>query len=66
MKIKKNRIKKIRYIKNITRSELAKMTGISYNILLRIENHKSKLKPGYLWKIAKALNCYENYLLEEE
>lgn len=62
----KNRIQNIRYIKNVTRTELSHATGLSLRKIMQIEKNEIFVNLEDLSKIAKVLNCQINYLLERK
>lgn len=53
----KNRIKELRKKKKLTQQELAKLVGMDYTHIGRIENGERTLDVEYLDKFAQALDC---------
>lgn len=60
-----SRIKELRESKNISRSELANLLGVTVGSISNYENEVSSPKESILFKIMEALHCDANYLFQD-
>lgn len=58
------RIEKIREIRNMTRNDLASMTGTTYATIYSVERHGNGTQIDTIYKIAKALGVTPGALLD--
>lgn len=60
-----SRIKELRESKNISRSELANLLGVTVGSISNYENEVSSPKESILFKIMEVLHCDANYLFQD-
>ena len=60
-----SRIKELREDKNISRSKLADLLGVTVGAISNYENEISSPKEPILFKIMEVLNCDANYLFQD-
>lgn len=64
----KNNIKNLRFLANMSQTELAKKIGVSRETICRVESNKSNPSLELAYKIAKALDTSieQVFMLEEK
>ncbi|OCL26525.1 DNA-binding protein [Orenia metallireducens] len=60
------KLRQIRTKRNLSLSELEKMTGVSKSMLGQIERNESNPTVNTMWKIAKGLDVSFSYFIEED
>jgi len=60
------KLKQIRTKRNLSLSELEKITGVSKSMLGQIERNESNPTVNTMWKIAKGLDVSFSYFIEED